>query len=253
MSIVTAIVCFVVLMVLPILADRFLSTKAALIVFGLGVVFLGFAYRDDMKRLLFNPKTPSVKQAPPPALQKRAPPPAPALAPEASKPKPKVQTSATPHPAKPDIGADFVKGASPGLVLMSLSDVVVRDPTYTVQAWNLTTKINLPAYSPSETSRFIKRDTGVLEATLDNPNMKSMIKTGDEVLALITVDCPECVKIKFYWLFVVYGGESWYSQIPEGVQVNFISINHGIVAADWNIDRIMESESHGPIQKPKED
>jgi hypothetical protein len=130
--------------------------------------------------------------------------------------------------AKPDIGAFFIAGTSPGLVLTNLSDeVVVRDPGSTISAWNLDTKINLPTFSSTETGRFIKKQgPAILVATLDNPTMRSLIKTGDRVLAIVTVDCPDCAKAKSYWLFVVYGGESWYSPIRTlSVDQSFIVVN----------------------------
>jgi hypothetical protein len=162
----------------------------------------------------------------------------------------KQARAATPQPTKPEIYAYFVKGTSPGIVLGNQSEVVVRDPAYTVNAWNLDSRINLPAYNKTENGMFIKKGKGILEATLDNPSMKPQIQNGDHILALIGVDCPECERTKYYWLFVTYGGDSWYSSIPEGATINILQLQRSIQEAEWDVERFIASVPHGERLKP---
>jgi hypothetical protein len=158
---------------------------------------------------------------------------------------------AAPARAKPDIGAEFVRGTSPGIALTSLSDAVVRDPTCLVSAWNLDSKLNLPAFNQSEAGLFVKKGNGILVASLDNPNMKPLIKPGDRVFGFVAVDCPDCLETKYYWLFVVYGGDSWYSPIPKGSLVNALDINQRLISVNWDVEEFMKQVPHGERLPPR--
>lgn len=41
---------------------------------------------------------------------------------------------------------------------------------------------------------------------------------------------------KYYWLFVVYGGESWYSPVPEGASVNLVDVSRRLVDLNWDVE-----------------
>jgi hypothetical protein len=106
---------------------------------------------------------------------------------------------------KPNIGAFFIRGTSPGLVLRALNSATVTHPSYSISAWSLRLRKNIPSFTKTEPAVVIKSDQGVIEPTLDNPNMKAFINRGDQILALVEVTCVECVDEKYYWLFVDYG------------------------------------------------
>jgi hypothetical protein len=163
-------------------------------------------------------------------------------------PKPKELSP----PSKPDISAEFVAANSPGIAVTNLTpDVVMREPMVTISAWNLDTKVNLPGFAYTEKGGFVKKGTAVIIGSFDNPNMKSLIKVGDHVLGLVTVDCPDCLTAKYYWVFFAYGGESWYSPIPVGTTINIMEITRSMNAAKWNVDEFMKLVPHGDRLAPR--
>jgi hypothetical protein len=153
---------------------------------------------------------------------------------------------------KPDIGAEFIQGTSPGLVLRNLSDTVLREPTSSISVWNLDTKISLPTFNRTETGMFIKPGfNGILIATVDNPGIKPLVKDGDHVFGFVTVDCAECRSAKQYWLYVVYGGESWYSPVPEGANVNVVKVARILGETNWDVEEFMKQVPHGDRVAPR--
>ena len=163
-----------------------------------------------------------------------------------------------PHQApaqKPEVTAKFVQATSPGLIVLNNSQVVVRDPSCSVNMWNFsrTPPISLPTYNQPNPGQFIKPGAGLLLATLDNPSMKPQITAGDRLFGFVSVDCPECKTARFYWLFVIYGRpvDAWYAEVPEGQQVDVIAVNKALGETNWDIETFMSRVPHGPRITPE--
>jgi hypothetical protein len=164
-----------------------------------------------------------------------------------SPPKPEADSA-----LRPGLEARFVAATSPGLILFNASSTVVRDPSYSLVMWNLDKGLptSLPTVSVTESGRYLKPGQGMVEPTLDRPEMKSLISEGNRIFGYASVDCPNCKRAKYYWLYIIYGKDSWYSEIPEAAEPNPISISQKLLDAEWDVDRFMNANPHGPVLKP---
>jgi hypothetical protein len=151
--------------------------------------------------------------------------------------------------SKPDLIAQFFSATSPVIVLVNDSQALVRDPSTSIVVWNMTTHSSLPAWNNNNAGMYIKPGAGLLLATLDVPTIKPHISMGDKIFGFISIDCPECA-VKYYWLYVVYGGKSWYSPIPAGFQPDIISVSQGMEKAQWDLDLFIKENPHGAILPP---
>lgn len=194
--------------------------------------------RTARERAQSPPSAPTPRQEPRPATTPKTPP----LRP---KPKPGLEL-------RPELEAQFVAATSPGLILFNKSSVVVRDPSYSLVMWNLDKGLptSLPTVSLTEGGRYLKPGQRMVEPTLDRPEMKPLISEGNRIFGFAYVDCPNCKRARYYWLYIVYGQDSWYSEIPEGTEPNLISMSQRLQDAEWDVDRFMSANSHGPILKP---
>jgi hypothetical protein len=170
-------------------------------------------------------------------------------------PAPKAVQGGSGAHATPGISAYFVRGTSPGVVLLNPSPVVVRDPSCSIVMWDLTKNppVSLPTFNQYNPGQYIKPGEGLLLATLDNPSMKPQIDVGDKVFGFVSIDCPDCRTARFYWLYVAYGkpDEAWYSEVPGGYPVSIISVSRGLENAGWDVDRFISQVPHAERMVPE--
>lgn len=156
------------------------------------------------------------------------------------------------NPEKPKITAFFVQGTSPGAVLTNQNDPVIKDPSCSVQMWNLSRSppVSIPTVNQNNPNQFIKKSGGLLLATIDTPTTKPFVTDGDNIFGFVTVDCPECAAPRQYWLFFTYGKPegSWYSEIPAGTSINPLTVSRWLNDTGWDVHQVMAKVAHGPLQ-----
>lgn len=151
--------------------------------------------------------------------------------------------------AAPELSARFIQAKSPGVILVNRSKAVAHDPSCYSSMWNLSRHppLSLPSYNENNPGQFIKPGAELLLATLDNPAMKPLIAEGDRIFGFVGVDCSDCSRVRYYWLYVVYGHptEAWYSEVPGGQMVNVLAVNKALEESGWDIDTFMNGVPHG--------
>jgi len=63
---------------------------------------------------------------------------------------------------------------------------------------------------------------------LDQRDIQNVVKPGHHIFGYVTVACPDCDRIRLYWVYFVYGQGGWFAEIPRGVAPNPKAIGDSI-------------------------
>jgi hypothetical protein len=133
--------------------------------------------------------------------------------------------------APPDIGAMLVYAKAPALLMVSVSDAVIRDPKYQVLLWNLdgdhADALQIPVYTASGDYIRARESIGPF-GILSSPGVSPFIKQGNRLFGYMTVTCPDCLRTKEYWVYIDCGTGGWYSELPTGQHVNLTALVRNI-------------------------
>lgn len=118
---------------------------------------------------------------------------------------------------KPIVALRFVYPKNPALMIVNTSDWMARDIKWVVALWNMDLpERNDPLPIPVSTFDWIKpRDEGGPQNLFGSPLVSPLLKPGNRLIGSATVDCPECVNGKTYFVYIVWGSGGWYSEIED--------------------------------------
>lgn len=168
-----------------------------------------------------NVRPPAQEPAPTTALPTTS---APVVAPPPPQPIERKREEPPPvvEPPPADVSLRFIQPQSLAvLVRNSGSSGVVREARYAVVLWNLDAGEE-PPILPVPTRGFSRGDWIRPNNSLGPeriaalPNVQSQLKQGNRLLGYAQVSCPDCLRDRAYWLYVVHGESGWYSEIEAG-------------------------------------
>jgi hypothetical protein len=82
------------------------------------------------------------------------------------------------------------------------------------------------------------------------PGAQSEVKKGDRVFGFVDVTCPNCSKVRRYWLYFKYGSELGWSSEFEAIEKTEIPIGKLLLDADRTLDSLIPADKRIPFAKP---
>ena len=124
----------------------------------------------------------------------------------------------------PEVSLRFFSPMAPLLEIVNNSDVTARQIKFSVILWNLgkpTEKNPLPI--PVRTFDFVRPHLkSGAQSVVDRI---SGLDNGARLFGSISVECPDCVRGRTYWIYIVWGVGGWYAEIIDltsgGIMVPF--------------------------------
>jgi hypothetical protein len=120
---------------------------------------------------------------------------------------------------KPDVHLEFVYPSMVSVLIRNAADDAVADrPKYQLMWANLD---NLDAGAlvlPTQGGDYIR--PGAIwgpNAVMSTPRVQSVVKPGDRITGAATVQCPDCLQTRSYWIYFVHGQGGWYCEMPRPV------------------------------------
>lgn len=134
------------------------------------------------------------------------------------------------QPEQPDISLRLVYPTALHIKIRNTSrHAVIRDPRYIPVIWNLdgTDLLNpLPAPTRVLRGEWIRAGGGLVEEIASQPLVAARIKIGDRLFGFIQASCPDCIREKAYWLYLVHGRSGWYAEVPESQWIPLNDFTH---------------------------
>ena len=120
-------------------------------------------------------------------------------------------------PARPDVTLRFVYPEDPALVIVNGPKSVARDIKWNVTLWNAELPDrNDPLPIPFTTFDWLKPGgAGGPQDLFDQAPVSPLLKQGDRLYGYASVDCPTCVGARSYFIYIIYGKNGWFSEVPK--------------------------------------
>lgn len=107
--------------------------------------------------------------------------------------------------------------------LINFSSVLLREPQYSFSLWDLDAREKGAGDDPGnlvipvKTLNYIRPNSGIGPFTIEGlSKAPSKVPGGHIVFGWASVQCPDCVSRKDYWILIKVGETAWYSKIePE--------------------------------------
>jgi len=168
------------------------------------------------------------------------------------------------RPPQPNLGMEFIMLEFVAFRMVNESDAIVRDAKYTFiltdldgprtvetkdgatfpQLLQIPTVVNANDFLRPR-DRYIPRE---LVPTF--PGAASVVKKGDRVFGYVTVTCPNCVKVRRYWLYFTHGSEiGWYSEFEAKQKVE-LPIGRLLLDTEQTLNKLVPSDKRIPFAKP---
>ena len=130
------------------------------------------------------------------------------------KPKPEMTKQ---QESLADVALSFVTPSEPTLLILNLSDSVVRDIKWAVTVWNMDLPDrNDPLPIPVQTFDWLKgHKKGGPQSMFSSPLVSPLLKPGNWLFGSAAVSCPECPRGKTYVVYIVWGKGGWFSEVEN--------------------------------------
>ena len=116
----------------------------------------------------------------------------------------------------PDVSIRLVHPKTPGVVAVAMHSLA-RDIEISPVLWNLDLQTNDSLFVYKTKFEWMRVDQiGAPSPVVHPDDVKSRVKEGNRVLGFITVTCSNCIGVRVYWIYFVYGAGGWYSEITTG-------------------------------------
>jgi hypothetical protein len=117
----------------------------------------------------------------------------------------------------PDVALRFVYPKAPVLVIVNQSDSIVRNIKWAVVLWNMDLPDrNDPLPIPIATFDFIRpQDESGPQNLFAGPLVAPLLKPGNRLMGSASLDCPDCVRGRTYFIYIVWGSGGWVSEIES--------------------------------------
>lgn len=130
---------------------------------------------------------------------------------------------------QPDIHAVIVYPAKPAIILENRSRIKpVKDAMYqlitlNVDRW-LGDRYQL-VQTVSTPVNYVRPQGSYLPSTLElRLDPSQPLVAGNRLYGYLTVDCPECVSRRIYWVYLKFGEEGWFREVRSGEQNYTLSV-----------------------------
>jgi hypothetical protein len=130
-----------------------------------------------------------------------------------------------PSAGQPDVQLRFVGKNMPAPLLVNSSETVARNLKWWVELWNLdrppspTSPWN-PLLIPIAIFDYVRpHEAGGPENIFNTPLVAPNIKAGNRLFGIGCVTCPECVKSRCVWTYIVYNQGGWYAPYRDDQNV----------------------------------
>ena len=152
----------------------------------------------------------------------------------------------------PDVSLALGRPAAPVFWVINSSPKLVREPKYQFLVYDLGHKGDPDQFLlleiPVKILDFIRpgRASGPysLKSVASNG---SQIQDGHHLFGYVEVQCPECVRVRYYWLFVKVGTDGWFAEIPEEktktILKELAAVVHGGAGALSRVDTLVPVET----------
>jgi hypothetical protein len=123
---------------------------------------------------------------------------------------------------RPDVTIRLVYPSSVAVLIVNLSSVIARQPKYWSAVWDIDrSNFQDPLPLPAFQGDWIRPHEAMgPESFIALPQVQSAIKKGDRLFGMIAITCPECLKTRYFWLYVVQGASGWYTPLHDGESPN---------------------------------
>ena len=79
-------------------------------------------------------------------------------------------------------------------------------------------------------------------ALLDSRDIQNVVRSGHHIFGYLTVTCPDCERVRLYWIYFTYGKGGWFAEIPRGTVPNPKGIGNSIPSLrGGGIENILEN------------
>jgi hypothetical protein len=115
----------------------------------------------------------------------------------------------------PDVVMRLIYPERPAILLENISDATALQIKYAVALLHIDgSDVGKPVQIPISTFDFIKgREGGGPQNLFDPPNAIQSPNKGDRLFGWIQVSCPTCIATHYYWTYVHFGYDGWYSEV----------------------------------------
>lgn len=161
----------------------------------------------------------------------------------------KIGPAPTPQPTQqeqPDISARLVYPKGLAVLLVNESNVVLREPKYFPVLWNLDgEKWSNPLPIPAASGDWIRPGlTQGPNALITQPQISPLVKQGDRLFGAIQVSCPDCERVRAYWVYAIHGVGGWYADFPEDKYPDFSALMKLMPEIRHNPEQFFAEVSH---------
>jgi hypothetical protein len=166
-------------------------------------------------------------------------------------------------PVRPDLGMEFVLLDSLAFRMVNQSDAIVRDAKYTFILVDLDGPKTVTAKDGAAIPQLLQIPTVVnandflrprdryvpRELVPTFPGAESVVKKGDRVFGFVVVTCPNCIKVRRYWLYFTHGSDTgWYSEF-EANEKTELPIGKLLQDTEQTLDQIVPTNKRIPFAK----
>jgi hypothetical protein len=147
-----------------------------------------------------------------------------------------------PEVEKPDASLALLYPEEFAILLLNDSSVILNKPKWGFAIWNLG-KVDDPAEKtavlpiPTAEGDYIRPHEALgPEGAISE--VRSLVNPGDRLFGYVFVECPECLKSKYYWVYAVVKQGGWFSEIKTGYP-DISVIGRNIPTIRQNIDKVL--------------
>jgi len=140
--------------------------------------------------------------------------------------KPLPKTKAVTPLVKPDISLRIVNPQAMSIVVVNDSKAIIRDARYSFIVWNLEADKADSFPIIDRTADWIRPTEFIYpESFLSPAQISSFVKNGDRLIGIADAGCPDCLRTKSYWVYLIHGQGGWFAESPENKYPNIRQVS----------------------------
>jgi len=130
--------------------------------------------------------------------------------------------------------------------LINISSVLLREPQYSFSLWDLDARKEGVGDDPGnliipvKTLSYIRPKSGLGPFTIEGlSKASSKVPDGHVVFGWASVQCPDCVSRKDYWVLIKEGEAAWYSKIGAEEKPSILKNLSSVLKAGANYPKLI--------------
>jgi hypothetical protein len=147
-----------------------------------------------------------------------------------------------PEVEKPDVSLALIYPEEFAVLLLNDSSVLLSKPKWGFAIWNLG-KVDDPAEKtavlpiPTAEGDYIRPHEAVGPQGAIS-QVPSLVHPGDRLFGYVFVECPECLKSRYYWVYAVVKQGGWFSEMKTGYP-DISVMGRNILTIRQSIDKVL--------------